>query len=49
MRAFQIIPFGWYFKKAPLYHRRDGGFDKIGGGWNLLGATCGRAAFRDFW
>jgi hypothetical protein len=37
IKSFHIIPFGRHLKKGPFSHRRDGGFDKIGGGWNLMG------------
>jgi hypothetical protein len=44
MNAFHKIPFGWYFKKGTFSHRRDGGFDKIDGGWNLMGLGQSREA-----
>ncbi len=44
MRAFQIIPFGRYFEKYSFSHRRDGGFDKIDGGWKLMGLGQSREA-----
>jgi hypothetical protein len=44
MNAFQKVPFGRYFEKYPFSHRRDGGFDKIDGGWNLLGLSLWQEA-----
>jgi hypothetical protein len=44
IKSFQKIPFGRYFEKYPFSHRRDGGFDKIDGGWKLMGLGQSREA-----
>jgi hypothetical protein len=43
MKTFQIIPFGRYLQKDGFLSR-DGVFDKIGGGWNLLGLSLWQEA-----